>query len=107
MTTTAPALTKHQQRILVALLWYDKSQRWLTRYSIGLKVGNYGGAHLKSMLKLFDLGLVQYESEDALRLVREEVCQCGCDRWRLTDAGRALARTYNVVKVEGTGGMLP
>jgi hypothetical protein len=125
-----PKLTRPQQRALVGLLrlvesfqdddrcsWprerreQEKRLGWPERRGHPYyerrhiaRVAGGGSYPVATMLALWRAGLVVPESEDALRLVLEKVCTCGCDRWTTTEAGAAHGRGLNVVYVgDGRG----
>mgnify|MGYP001619369007 CR=1 FL=1 len=56
--------------------------------------------------RLRELGLVEPESEDAVRLVQEGVCRCGCDRWTITDSGREQVGAMRVHITDAAVGLL-
>jgi hypothetical protein len=103
-------LTKHQQRILAALLELERVHdcRWWSRDAIGCVVAA-GGYHQtiqrRSMLTLSTLGLVLLEVEswprEARRLVR---CNCAAYTWGLTEVGRTLAASFRIVWPDDAAG---
>ena len=96
------ALTKHQKRILAALLALEQrnDHRWWGRDAIGYLVGA-GGYHAviqkRTMLVLSAESLVLLEVETWPAATRRLVtCNCAAFRWGLTDFGRAIAETISV-----------
>lgn len=106
-------LTKHQRKILVALNalcsgvvmpddWRCNREEWewFTRREIAKVFSGDQEAwtppQLRTMLRLREAGLVEPESDVVLKLIRLEVCLCKCDRWKVTDAGKALAESWKV-----------
>ena len=90
-TTFNVTMTYAQKRSLVTLqaLIDATGFSFHTRHDIGrISRGSSQGMPQKTLLRLWELGLVEPESEDTVRLVRERVCRCGCDRWTITDSGR-------------------
>lgn len=52
--------------------------------------GEYGpGYPVKTMRVLQQHSLVEPENEFVVQLVETGRCRCGCDAWRITEAGRA------------------
>lgn len=97
--TTKSKLTRHQKRILAAMMFlaHDLPGPWFSRWDIGVRAtGTYGNCKIGTMLALRVAGLVATESEDTLRAVREQRCRCGCDRWQIAPAGFAVANRFDV-----------
>lgn len=93
-------ISKTQRQTLGAMYVLEveaNSADWQTRYDIGCKVFGGRGVNQSTMRVLAERGLVEHESDDVLRLVRDGVCRCGCDRWRLTLAGRKMMDGKRIV----------
>lgn len=95
----SPELTKHQRRVLAALLALERTHdlRWWDRESIGHVVAA-GGYHdviqRQTIAKLKQLGLVQTERSSWPEQVQQLVgCVCAAAMWGLTDAGRQVAES--------------
>lgn len=108
-------LTKHQKSTLAAMVaLMDRADRrnWQFVRGVGLPeselafsrklIGHAAGGgctvvRFGTMKDLWTRGLVEPEHEVAVRLVESKVCQCSCDRWRITNSGRELVSTWRVV----------
>lgn len=98
--------TPHQKRALAALwqLWKESAHGYFTRLDIGRIVfGDFRGITQKTIAVLMEAGLVEPESRLTMRLVEDGVCRCGCDRYRITEVGRKMVSSWNVVKLKGRG----
>lgn len=74
---------------------------YYSRYEIGIHArSGYQGYPLKTMIALQVLGYVEPEHEVAVELVQRKHCTCGCDRWTVTDKGKELCATWNIVKLK-------
>jgi len=89
--------TKHQSRVLAALLALERRHDWLwwDRDAIGSVVGA-GGYHntiqVSTIARLKDDGLVQSErSSWPMEVVSRIRCGCGLHHWGLTEKGRLIA----------------
>lgn len=102
MTDPAPKLTVHQRRILVGLCWLADEHPLIpldggfSRKLIAMRGRLRGGVQIISMLTLSQAGLVESDDASLVTAVVCHRCTCGCDRWRPTQAGRALAQHWNV-----------
>lgn len=81
--------------------WQPTPERlYFTRWEIGAKAKhNCSSYPLKTMAALELDGYVEPESAEAVRLVREQICRCGCDRWTITEKGVRFCRELNIVEV--------
>jgi hypothetical protein len=94
-------LTAHGIRCLGALAalieQHERKTLFFSRWDIGRIVyGHIQGIHLKTMVRLFEAGLVRPEVEQAVDLVATGTCTCGCDRWTLREQGWDELRRNNV-----------
>ncbi len=91
-------LNASQQKIIAAMYELLPAgfvhRRDINRVIIG-RGASYGLA-LKRMISLQQIGLVEPELEEAVQLVKDKICTCSCDRWRLTAGGRQVARGIKV-----------
>lgn len=94
-------LTIHQLRALGALAALTKTlngkKRYFSRLDIGTIVySHWQGVQLSTMCILGRNGLVIPESKEAVLLVSNQQCRCGCDNWAITDSGEACIKANNV-----------
>jgi hypothetical protein len=87
------APTTHAKRCLGAIAalgnYHDGKVSHFSRWNIGVVVyGHTQGVQLKTLQSLWRAGLVVPEKADAVGLVADGFCRCGCDRWALTQLGR-------------------
>lgn len=106
-------LTSHQKKVLVALAVMEQSTGMKvtlqSRWQIGSRVyGHAQGIAPSTMISLQRRSLVENDDENAVEYVVQGRCKCGCDRWRLTDAGREMVKTFKVAGTcYGVGAMGP
>ena len=104
-------LTLYQKKVIAALAAFGGNPEWLTRREIGSIIprnsqGRWecgsAGVPLRTMESIGADGLVVPEAKITLQHVRDGVCTCGCDRWKLSDLGTKCAEGLNIKYTDAT-----
>lgn len=102
-------LSLEQTKALAGLrLLHNKSRRdvYFNRVTIGaMAKHSFQSFKVATMRRLQKHGLVETLSDERVSMVESGECRCGCDQWRLTEAGFARTDQMNIVhakKEEGS-----
>jgi hypothetical protein len=92
-----PELSKAQKKAIVALNLMGPDG-FHARFEIACRArGEWGpGYPVRTMRILQRLGFAEPENEFVVKLVEARRCRCGCDAWRITEAGQEYVRSLDV-----------
>ena len=89
-------MTEAQKKALVALSLCKPGFHSRAKLAY-IARGAHGPSYpLKTLTGLQALGYAQPEHQVAVDLVENRSCRCACDRWQITEAGRAFVSTLLV-----------